>query len=342
MSFPYVAHNVVEELITAERGRSLRRGNRRGAGGLQVRQHALCVRFLILDAEAFSAQQVQEPLLALGLERPPHAIPADLVVRKQLRLIRHDARRHHSKDERPALVARRHHVLGCLRMVAIEAQQLKVGRAIRVSSNVIYFGARFATLLAPSLVTQADLGADAWRQLAAERPVAADHEEGVLGLDRQLHVGILSPPVTDHAAEVANVRCDLLAPGRAVESLDIDGKLAETVRAVIVEKITRLRHLDDERWLHEVTIAQQRRSLIVLPRQGGNAPMPTDRGIGIATTSKQAVRRRRIPPTDANMAFMAKKLITQLIDDLDGTELEDGGESIAFSLEGRAYEIDLS
>ncbi len=38
---------------------------------------------------------------------------------------------------------------------------------------------------------------------------------------------------------------------------------------------------------------------------------------------------------------MAKKHITQLIDDLDGTVLEDG-TTVHFSLEGRAYEIDLS
>lgn len=39
---------------------------------------------------------------------------------------------------------------------------------------------------------------------------------------------------------------------------------------------------------------------------------------------------------------MARKLITQLIDDLDGSLLEEGGETVRFSLEGRAYEIDLS
>lgn len=38
---------------------------------------------------------------------------------------------------------------------------------------------------------------------------------------------------------------------------------------------------------------------------------------------------------------MAKKHITQLIDDLDGSVL-DTGTTITFSLEGRAYEIDLS
>lgn len=38
---------------------------------------------------------------------------------------------------------------------------------------------------------------------------------------------------------------------------------------------------------------------------------------------------------------MAKKHITQLIDDLDGSVLE-SGSTITFSLEGRAYEIDLS
>ncbi|MDF2562720.1 MULTISPECIES: histone-like nucleoid-structuring protein Lsr2 [Microbacterium] len=40
---------------------------------------------------------------------------------------------------------------------------------------------------------------------------------------------------------------------------------------------------------------------------------------------------------------MARKQITQLIDDLDGTVLESGeGKQITFSIEGRAYEIDLS
>lgn len=38
-----------------------------------------------------------------------------------------------------------------------------------------------------------------------------------------------------------------------------------------------------------------------------------------------------------------KKQITQLVDDLDGTVLDDGsGSTIRFSLEGRSYEIDLS
>ncbi|RWR18233.1 Lsr2 family protein [Microbacterium enclense] len=40
---------------------------------------------------------------------------------------------------------------------------------------------------------------------------------------------------------------------------------------------------------------------------------------------------------------MAKKQITQLIDDLDGSILEEGdGVSLRFSLEGRSHEIDLS
>jgi Lsr2. len=38
-----------------------------------------------------------------------------------------------------------------------------------------------------------------------------------------------------------------------------------------------------------------------------------------------------------------KKQITQLVDDLDGTVLENGtGSTVRFSLEGRFYEIDLS
>lgn len=40
---------------------------------------------------------------------------------------------------------------------------------------------------------------------------------------------------------------------------------------------------------------------------------------------------------------MARKVIYQLVDDLDGTELEIGeGETIRFSIDGNDYEIDLS
>ena len=40
---------------------------------------------------------------------------------------------------------------------------------------------------------------------------------------------------------------------------------------------------------------------------------------------------------------MATRHIAQLIDDLDGTGLEEGeGKQITFSVDGRAYEIDLS
>lgn len=41
--------------------------------------------------------------------------------------------------------------------------------------------------------------------------------------------------------------------------------------------------------------------------------------------------------------IMAIKHITHLVDDLDGTLLEEGdGKQITFSIEGRSYEIDLS
>lgn len=40
---------------------------------------------------------------------------------------------------------------------------------------------------------------------------------------------------------------------------------------------------------------------------------------------------------------MARRIIHQLVDDLDGTQLEDGqGETVRFGLDGKAYEIDLS
>ncbi|WP_292833058.1 Lsr2 family protein [Microbacterium sp.] len=40
---------------------------------------------------------------------------------------------------------------------------------------------------------------------------------------------------------------------------------------------------------------------------------------------------------------MARKIVHQLVDDLDGTVLEIGsGETVLFSLDGAAYEIDLT
>ncbi|TKJ95540.1 hypothetical protein PlfCFBP13513_17085 [Plantibacter flavus] len=40
---------------------------------------------------------------------------------------------------------------------------------------------------------------------------------------------------------------------------------------------------------------------------------------------------------------MAQKIVTTLVDDLDGSELKQGeGKTITFGLEGSAYEIDLS
>jgi hypothetical protein len=40
---------------------------------------------------------------------------------------------------------------------------------------------------------------------------------------------------------------------------------------------------------------------------------------------------------------MAQKVITQLVDDIDGKVLTDGeGETVAFGLDGTTYEIDLS
>lgn len=46
--------------------------------------------------------------------------------------------------------------------------------------------------------------------------------------------------------------------------------------------------------------------------------------------------------TDSEECAVAKQLITQLTDDIDGTAIDDGsGESIEFSVNGVAYAIDL-
>ena len=40
---------------------------------------------------------------------------------------------------------------------------------------------------------------------------------------------------------------------------------------------------------------------------------------------------------------MAHKVVTRLVDDIDGTTLDDGfGETVEFTLDGNTYEIDLS
>lgn len=39
---------------------------------------------------------------------------------------------------------------------------------------------------------------------------------------------------------------------------------------------------------------------------------------------------------------MAQKVTTQLIDDLTGETIEDGGKNVEFSFDGNHYEIDLS
>ncbi|WP_366001928.1 Lsr2 family protein [Microbacterium sp.] len=59
-----------------------------------------------------------------------------------------------------------------------------------------------------------------------------------------------------------------------------------------------------------------------------------------ASTSEEAgVKGHRV----YSYSTMAIKHITHLVDDLDGTVLEEGdGKQITFSIEGRSYEIDLS
>jgi hypothetical protein len=40
---------------------------------------------------------------------------------------------------------------------------------------------------------------------------------------------------------------------------------------------------------------------------------------------------------------MAQRVITQLVDDIDGKEIAEGaGETVSFALDGVSYEIDLS
>ncbi len=63
------------------------------------------------------------------------------------------------------------------------------------------------------------------------------------------------------------------------------------------------------------------------------------------TPRKLSSHRARIVPRHrpAYSAHMARRIVHQLVDDLDGTILEVGeGETVLFSLDGVAYEIDLT
>ena len=41
-------------------------------------------------------------------------------------------------------------------------------------------------------------------------------------------------------------------------------------------------------------------------------------------------------------ATVAQRVKTMLIDDFDGTEIQDGGQTVQFALDGVSYEVDLS
>jgi hypothetical protein len=50
-----------------------------------------------------------------------------------------------------------------------------------------------------------------------------------------------------------------------------------------------------------------------------------------------------MPIASIIISGMARKIVHQLVDDIDGTVLEPGeGETVLFSLDGKSYEIDLT
>ncbi|WP_292691234.1 MULTISPECIES: Lsr2 family protein [unclassified Microbacterium] len=67
----------------------------------------------------------------------------------------------------------------------------------------------------------------------------------------------------------------------------------------------------------------------------------TDRFGGVIPRVKSPIFHGIRARSGLTISSMAKKQITQLIDDLDGSVIDDG-TTIHFSVEGRAYEIDLS
>lgn len=67
------------------------------------------------------------------------------------------------------------------------------------------------------------------------------------------------------------------------------------------------------------------------------------REMGGGPPSGHGLSAARVCASADTVSAMARRIIHQLVDDIDGAVLDDGaGETVSFTLDGRAYEIDLS
>lgn len=64
---------------------------------------------------------------------------------------------------------------------------------------------------------------------------------------------------------------------------------------------------------------------------------------GIPFSGTPVFREVAISTSGVILGHMARKIVHQLVDDIDGTVLEPGeGETVLFALDGKSYEIDLT
>lgn len=201
---------------------------------------------------------VDEAFFARCLKAAPLYAPANLIVGEKLRLVGCNTRRHERQEQLSAFLTGRNEVLGGFRVVAVEAEQLEVVELVGVPGYVIDFDTWLAASLTDPVIALSNLHADLRSEPAPERAITADQEECVLGVDGELNVRVIEASVPKHPSHVTDVPRHFLAPSRTVESCDVEVELIEAIRAVVIYEVASVRDLDQEWWLHIVTIARRR------------------------------------------------------------------------------------
>lgn len=216
------------------------------------------MRIVTAHPQPGTTQLVDEAIFARCLKAAPLYVPADLIVGEKLWLVGCDTRRHERQEELSAFLIGRDEVLGGFRVVAVEAKQLQIIELVGVPGYVIDFDTWLAASLTDPAIALSNLHADPGSEPAPERAIPADQEECVFGVDGELNVRVIEASVPEHPSHVTDVARHLLAPSRTVESCDVEVELIEAIRAVVICEVASMRDLDQEWWLHIVTIASRR------------------------------------------------------------------------------------
>jgi len=82
--------------------------------------------------------------------------------------------------------------------------------------------------------------------LAPKRAIAADEQKGVSSADSFLDRWVIDPTVSERASHISDVPGNFVTPTAAEERVIQLGQPVKAVRAVVVEKVTRMRSVDEE------------------------------------------------------------------------------------------------